>query len=279
MTNWGTLVQEIAQEAGKSAANDGDDIKLAICDAVRQMQGQEFWWQEAAGNFATSAGIYSYDDKTLGTTQLRRISRFLDNLTVDVAGSTSDRRELVRVTMEEMDRLRDGGGLSITGVPSRWAYHGRPGVYGPVAGQRHASRSIELYPVPDTSTHIVNYRFMAASAPPGRSYSGGVWSFTQPETSVTSGSPAAMNDAYPDSASQEDFWFDPRFGYDMVKWYALHLLFNGRWRGQGGQAERYMSKHLEAIARSKYHTDGKSWPTHIAPWNGRYGLDEPEDGP
>lgn len=243
--DWGTLVQEIIEESGRPSS-ETTRVKLKLCDAIAKHRAEHFWFNEVAWSFNLVAGTDSYGEATVGfPAGLVTIPR--GSVYVDLAGSASSRYDLRAVSIEHLEALRASGPFS--GEPDTWAFY---------AGK------LELYPTPSSAADVLRGRAIVDRWNPIKKYSGGAWKFYKPlTTSFVVGN--ELTDAYP-SAPDENPWVTE--AADMIRAYALYLLWSQVWQATDDQAQRAMQFYLEARASHEDRTRSMTAPPRVEPYSG-----------
>lgn len=241
--DWQTMVRDIQEDAGKgsdSSTGTSDLIKRHIIDAIAAQRHLRLWFTEASFSVTTVAGQAAYGHGVSANhLPVDCLSIHGDRLDIDIAGLSTQREHLAWVPIEKMRDMRRRDGYTAT--PDVYTYYGQ---------------KLELYPTPDTSTHIIRGLCVLDVGTLKRRYTGAAWAFY-------------LNDGVtPITSTYTSPWFDYERGYYIVRHYALYLLYSGVWQGASGQADRAIQKYGEYLANARELSVAKTSPRSIEAWSG-----------
>jgi hypothetical protein len=234
------MVEEILSDAGRPSG-DSTKVKLAIVAAVDRHRDQSFFFNERTFEFPTVDGQSAYGEADSGFP--RGLIHVIGELTLLVAQDSTSPTTLPRIAFEKMQDLR-ALQAATEAQPEAWSYF---------------NRKIELYPTPDATVHTITGAALVDVGTITKRYNSATsaWEFFQPwEPAV------AMTDDYP-SAAQDNAWF--REGYELIKAYALTVLYGEKLHTQDGRLESARIRYLEALDALQSRGNRLTAPMYIEP--------------
>lgn len=241
--NWGTIVAGLLTDMGRPPS-DSDKVKRCVVNAIRQHADEHFWFNELSFNFTTTINVSAYDEATSGFPK-GLVSIQGELLFLDLAGVATQRYPLYRRTQEFIESCRAGVGY--VAQPEQFAYY---------------AKRLELYPTPDTSTHIIRGRAVVDQWSPIVRYESSVWKFYKPlTTSFVVGN--EMVDAYPTGGDTNPWLTDAD---DMIALYAQYLFWSQMAQATDGQDQRAQMAYVAALASHQEKTSALLGPFQIEPY-------------
>lgn len=237
--NWGTLIQEVIGRAGggRTSTADTDAVKQAAVSAIARHDSRHFFFNEQRATIATVLSKVTY---TTADGLPAGIVRFLSPyLEVDPGQVADSRYRIRRVPIAKLDALRMG--MTSTSEPEAWSYF---------------DEKVEIYPAPD-AVHDLRLKVVVKPGVPGKSYSGGAWSFTKPDGT-------AMADTYP-GAGEANAWFTDPLAYEVITNYTEYLLWEGAWHGTQGQGQKALQRYAEFMSELEDRTIKLEEPRYVEP--------------
>lgn len=220
MANRRTLKKQIQVELDKP--NDGDSIDRAICEALRHLRGEQFWFNQDRLSLTTVAEQWEYDLPD-------DFVRLHSDLYFQRSGSETTRRALTFRTSPWSEEYKHAG--SDPFHIGDW----EAGIqYGPPHSFSIYGNKVMLNPIPDTSGDLVVGPYIKDLGTPLYDYDGSAWDFYDPD-GVT-----------PLAVDYTNDWFT--HGQDVLRTKAVYYLQQNIYRDLEG-TQLALGQHLEAVTR------------------------------
>lgn len=228
--DWGTMVAAVQADAKSLVSSD--DVKRAICDAIRHHAASRFWWTDAEFSVDLPAETLTLAPGAGLPSDLREIVG--DALYLTYNGE--DRAPMYRISSERMQRKY--AEIITSDQPSFWDWW---------AG------TLRVYPQVGTSGWKIVGRYVRDVGTPLYRYASSAWVFRTPDDTTT------LTDSYTSD------WF--KFGrtFDLIRYYTLYILFKTVMR-QDKAAEAYLMLWNELRTALQDEYEAKDGPTQIEPW-------------
>lgn len=241
--NWGTIIAGLLADTGRGVV-ESDRLKRAVVLAIRQHADEHFWFNEVSFSFATVANQSAYTEGTLGFPN-GLVSILGQNLFIDLAGSSSSRYAMHRRAQEYLENCR--ASATYVAPPEIFALF---------------NKSLELYPTPDTSTHIIRGRAVVDQWTPIVRYEAGAWKFYKPlTTSFIAGNLIA--DDYPTGGDTNPWLTDAD---DVISLYAQYLYWSQMAQANDGQDQKALAAYVAALASLQEKTSNLGMPFELEPY-------------
>lgn len=196
MSNWGTMVQTISEEARRSSSPSAVELAAthrAICDAIRQERYEEYRFNSDSFTFTSTAGVAAYGvDSGAGDGYPANLLRVDDDtLTTTISGTV---RPVVKKPISFIRQVESS--TSTQSYPVWWAWHENQMVFYP---KFHVAMTVSGDYLKDIGTPTYSY-----------DAGGATWSVLKPDGT-------AMDNAYTSS------WFTDGFILisAQAKWFFL----------------------------------------------------------
>lgn len=222
------MVQEILADTHLLVSST--DVYRKICASMRHHREKRLWFSDRKFQFNLIQGVSEYGPDQGVPPDLVEISGKV--IWTLIGGDESSRWGVQRVTHNDFDRLRIAGS-TVQSQPSYWDWF---------------ANRLRLYPVPVSSTDLLEGRYVVDIGVPVVKYESGSFVFYDP--AGTTKWDSTQLDAY------NNDWLDPKGAYHLIRTRALHLLYKETLH-DSDMANDYLSSWLEQVGVMEDETDAK----------------------
>lgn len=232
--NWGTMVRAVFEDTASLMGSDSDGIKRAIVDSIRHHAAHRYWWGDDTFEAPLPEGVDVFAPGAGLPADLREIAG--DALYLTNSDDIYERRRIVRVSPERMQELR--ASTYTEELPAYFDWWGG---------------KLRLYPISGEQGWKLSGRYVRDVGQPVYEYTGGAWVFYTPDRLAT------MSDSYSSD------WFRVEKCFELVKRYAVYLIYQNRLR-RFDEANAVLQTWAELKATLEDEYEAKAAPASIEPW-------------
>lgn len=233
----GTLKQEIL--ADTHSLVDSDTVYRKILAAMRHHREKRLWFSERTFRFTLTQGKDKY---SLGDGPPADLQEIVGReLWLLIDGDEDQREPIYRVPTRSLESAKTEG--TNQDEPEYWDFFGN---------------QLRFYPTPDSSSHVVEGRYVRDIGIPIVRYENSAFAYYAP------GGAQKLSSAELDGF--ENDWTDPAGAASMIRTRAMYLLYKEYLR-DAEQADAFLAQWLEQVGLLEGETEAKTaGATEVVPW-------------